>query len=392
MKKFAYANEENIFAKKEVTEGVLVYPSNNDAILAVGPATAGQETEFIDDGQIRGMRSRLSPIKGRENPGTWNFTTYVKPSGTAGTAPETDVLWECALGSKQINAGVSVVYSLSSSSNLPSFSMLRRVGHTVFFMAGCTVNVCEITVAGGDIAQIAWSGEFMKWWMAGESVLASGASPGNSTLTVRDATRFSDEKARIQIATDAGGWDEGTGSGYLITDVDYDTNVITISPNVVTGGSAGNAVKGWYPSSPVELGSPIHGALGVITIDNFNATILEAIITLTNNIKYYTDMKDGKLYPTVYGAPGYRDVNGTLRLYFYKYTTGYFYRSSEQVQDALIVPAGPVGVGGRRMQISCPQIEYKTPTISGDEEVMMELPFIAVGTTTGDDELTITFH
>ncbi|MBW2037193.1 MAG: hypothetical protein JRI41_06910, partial [Deltaproteobacteria bacterium] len=138
MRVFAKANEEILFVKKETTAGSLVYPSATDAVLAVGAATVGQETEFLDDEQIREERSRRSPIKGRTMAGEWSFTSYIKPSGTKGTPPETDVLWECGLGTKTVNPGVSVVYSLSSGT-LPSFSLVRRVGHTVFFCAGCTV-------------------------------------------------------------------------------------------------------------------------------------------------------------------------------------------------------------------------------------------------------------
>lgn len=397
MKKFALANEELLFAKKEDIEGTLIYPTDDDVVLAVGPATSNQEIEFLDDAQIRSRRSRLSQIKGRENPGAWNFTTYVKPSGTLGDPPEADVLFECALG-KRLRAGDDgydagkVEYRLDSTSNLPSFSLIRKVGHTIFFMAGCTVNVMEASVAGNEIAQVAWNGEFMKWWMAGEDTLAEALSADDDHIHVADPTRFSDEKARVQIQRDNGTWDRGADDlGYLITSTNYTTGIMGISPNIQAGGggTAGNTIKGWVPDAPSEKGSPIHGKLGVVTIDLAQAIILTSTITLTNNIKYYVDMKSSKLYPTVYGAPGFRDVNGTLALYFYKNTTGYFYRSAYQIQDALMIPAG--NVASRRMKINCPYIEYKAPVLSGDEEVMIELAFTAVGSTTGDDELTVIF-
>jgi len=389
MKKFSTANEEELFLKKETTEGTLVYPAATDKVLAVGVAATTQEAEFVEDEQIRARRSRLSPIKLRYNPGTWSFTTYVKPSGTPGTAPETDVLFECAFGKKTVDPGVSVVYEFDSSNNLPSFSFWRKVGHTVFAMAGCTVNVAEFTVTGSELAQIAWSGEFMKWAITGESKAASTVSATDTEVQVDDATRYFNTGGRILLGSDDNG-----GNGYTITNINYSTNTITFTPAAVSGCSIGDTIAAWYPTSGTELGTPASGKLGIVTIDGTNAIILSSTITLTNNIKYYTDEKNGQLYPAVYGAPGFRDVTGTITLYFYKNTTGYFYRSdyagvSPGIQDALLVPAG--AVTGKRMKLSCPQIEYKTPTISGDEEVMMELPFTAVGTSTGDDEFSVTF-
>lgn len=385
MKKFSQANEEELFVVLESTEGILAYPTSSNKILAVGAATTNQEVEFLDDEQVRAERSRRTPIKARTNPGSWSFTTYVKPSGSLGVAPEADVLLECLMGEKTVNPSTSVVYTFDSTSNLPSFSLWRKIGHTVFSMSGCTVNQGEFTIAGNEIAQIAWSGEFMRWRMAGTAYAASLVSPAAQTVTVDDATRFLGVGSRITV-----GADTKSGVGYTVSGINYATNVITISDvgGFVTGCAQGAAVAGWYPTSGTEVGDPVHGKLGACTIDGTTAIILSGKITVVNNIKYYTDEKNNVLYPTVYGAPGFRDVTGTLQLYFYRNTSSYFYRSNVQMQDALILPAG--NVAGKIMELSCPAIEYKSPTISGDEEIMLELPLTAVGNA-GDDELAITF-
>jgi hypothetical protein len=384
MNKFALANQEQVFVKKETVEGTLVYPSATNMLLAVGAASTDQENEFLEDAQIRARRSRLTPIKGRTNPGAWSLRTYIKPSGTAGTAPEADVLWECGLGKKTPDPGVKTTYSLDSTSNLPSFSMLRKVGHTVFFLAGCTVNQIELDISGGAIAESGFSGEFMKWWMAGESVLTAAAVAADPHIHVADATRFSTEKAKINIGSDTNG-----GAGYLITAVNYSTNIVSITPNVVTGANNGSAVTGWYPTSGVEVGAPVHGKIGNLTIDSTRAIILTSKITINNGIKYYTDLKNGLMYPTIYGAPGFRQVQGSIQLYFYKNMPGYFYRSDYQIQDALIIDAG--SVSGKIFEVSCPRIEYTSPKISGDTEIMMELAFNAVGSVSGDDEISVVF-
>jgi len=385
MKVISLANEEQVFVKKETTEGSLVYPSASDLVLCAGPAEVAQEVEFLEDEQIRGGRSRLSYIKGRVNPGSWSLTTYVKPSGTKGTAPEADVLFECLLGQKQVNSGVSVVYSLISTSNLPSFSLWVKKGHTVFACEGATVNSAEFTISGGEIAQIAWSGQFMRRYRAGTAKLTSEVNNGDDTCVVDNPERFSDSKIKIKIGNDDNG-----GEGYTITGINYSTKTISFSPTLQGAGeSAGATVEPWWPTSGTETGSPVHGKLGLCTIEGVNTSVMSATISITNNIKYYEDEKNGQLYPTVYEAIGFREITGTLTLLFYKGAAEYFYRADAQSQNALIVPAGQVA--GSIMEISCPQIEYRTPTLSGDEEFMIELPFIAVGTSLGDDEITVTF-
>lgn len=385
MKKFSLANEEELFVKKETTEGTLVYPVASNKILAVGAATTGQESEFLEDGQVRARRSRATPIKGRTNAGTWSFNTYVKPSGVLGTAPEADVLLECAMGKKTGGGAFPIVYAFDSTTNLPSFSLWRKVGHTVFSMAGCTVNQAEFSVAGNEIAQIAWSGEFMKWNYAGTAYLSGIAAGGDNHIHVNDATRFSGANA-IRVIVGA---DTNSGLGYLVTGINYTTNELTVSPVLATGAASLAAVAGWYPTSGTEVGQPVHGKLGLVTIDTTPAVVLSGKVTLVNNIKYYVDEKNNQLYPTIYGAPGFRDVTGSLQLYFYKNTSTYFYRSDNQIQDALILPAG--NVSGKIMELSCPRIEYKTPPISGDTEIMIELPFTAVASAAGDDEFVVTF-
>lgn len=383
MRVLATASEEILFVKKETVSGVLVHPVGSDVIRAVGVASTNQSDELLEDGQLSNRRSRLSKIKGRTNPGSWSFTTYVKPSGTLGAAPEHTVLFECLMGKKTGGGGSPVVYSFDSANVLPSFSLWRKVGHSVFGMAGCTVNQAGFSISGGNIAAISWSGEFMKWYRAGTTTLASSVGAIDTEITVTDASLFTpNTKITIGSLTNS-------GSGFLITAVNYTTNKLTISPAAGGTASAGDVVAPFLPTPTYASGTPVHGKLGIVTINDTPAVVLEANIQVTNNVKYYVDEKNGVMYPTVYGTPSFRDVNGNLRIYYYKNIPGYFYRSEYQIQDELVIPAGDVS--GKIMELSCPYIEYETPSLEGDTEVMVSIGFTAVGSSTGDDELTITF-
>lgn len=390
MKIFSLANEEKVFVKKEDPEGTLVYPvkAGSGVVLVTSASAIGAEIEFLDDEQIRGGRSKLSAIKGRTHPGEWSMNTYLKPSGVVGTPPETDVLFECLMGKKTIPS--NVVYALDSSINLPSFSLWVKKGHAVFAMEGCTVNTAEFTIAGAEIVSVAWGGNFMQWYRGGTAYAVGAVSPAASTVIVNDATRFSGEnKMKIIFDADAVVPDDNDGDGYLITNINYTTNVITFSPVAVTGCGDGKAIRGWIPPAQVPVGSPIHGKISSVEINDKAATLLSASISMTNNIKYYEDEMNGQWYATTYGTTGWRDISASLSLYFRKPATTYFYRSEYQIQDKLELYVGTVT--GKKVEFLMPKIEYRTPVLSGDEEVLMEIPILAVASAALDDEFQITF-
>lgn len=385
MKLFSLGNEEKVFIKKEAVEGVLETPTSANAVLVIAATAIGQEIEKIEDAQLRGSRSRLTPIKGRTHPGEWSLKTYCKPSGTPETPPEADVLFECLMGTKDVSGG-KVTYEFDSDTNLPSFSMWVKKGHAVFALEGCTVNQATFSVSGGEIVSIDWSGQFMIWYYAGTDELAEQATASSSTITVKDAKRFRGaNKIRINI-----GSDDNSGEGYLVTSINYSTNQLGISPVLGTTQNANALVTGWCPTESTEVGSPVHGKITTVTIGSLNATLLGAQVNVVNNIRYYEDEMNQQWYPTAYGAVGVRGVEGSMSLYFRRQVMQYFYKAEYQVSEALSILCG--NATGSKMQLYMPKIEYKTPTISGDEEIMTELGFTAVATSNLDDELKIVFE
>jgi len=380
---FAFANEEQCFIKKEVTCGTLIKPTASDAIYTVGPLEFSQEQEFLDDEQIRAGASRLSPIKGRKNPGEWSCNTYVKPSGTLGTAPEHDILFDCAMGNKTVNAGVSVVYTLEN--QLDSFSTWVKKGHTVFAFRGCAVQGAEFGVSGDTIAGVSWNGNYMEQMWAGTLQATGTYAGGEATITLptKGAERYT---ANMYIEV---GSDDNTGAGYLITDVNYNKDELTISPVLGSAQGATPTIAPWMPTASAEVGKPVHGKIGMVTVDGKDAIVLSASISLNNNVKFYIDEKNNLWTAERFGRPKLREVDGSLNMYFLKPGPSYFYRAEYQVSDALIVPAG--NVAGYIMQLSVPYAEYRTPTISGDEEFIQDVPFIGVASSSLNDEFSITF-
>lgn len=380
---FAYANEEEMFIIKEDSCGTLKKPGVSNKAYSIGPVDFNYEQEFLDDEQIRASASRLSPIKGRKMPGDWSCSTYVKPSGTKGTAPEHDVLFDCAMGAKQENPGTSVVYSLAT--QLDSFSVWIKKGHTVFALRGCTVQNFEGMVSGDAIATINWSGNFMEQLWAGTCKADGAYGGGESTINLKSGrAELYRNGMYVTIGDDTNG-----GAGYLISGLNYNQDKFTITP--VLGSDVGTdpEIAPWIPTASAEVGTPVHGKLGMVTVAGKDAVILSGNVTLANNIKYYIDEKNNVFTAERFGRPSYRDVEGTLELYYLKRGPSYFYRAEYQIANALIIPAG--NVAGYIMEMSVPYAEYRTPTISGDEEFQQTVPFIGVASASLNDEFEITF-
>jgi len=380
---FAFANEEQAFIKLETACGTLIKPTTADRVYTVGPVDFGFEQEDLEDGQIRASASRVSPKKGRKNPGDFGFTTYVKPSGTPGTAPEHDVLFQCLMGTKSIDPGVKVTYSLAN--QLDSFSLWLKKGHTAFALRGCTINSAEFSIAGEAIASIRWGGNSMETKWAGTCASPANLT-GGTTLIQLDAGGAALFCIGMYVAV---GTDTNSAAGYVITNVNYNLDRITIGTPLATPQGTGATIAPWLPAASAEVGEPVLGKLGMVTIATIDAIIKSATLSIANNIKYYIDEKNNVLTAERFGRPKMREINGSLNLYFLKRGLSYFYRSAYQIANALVIPAG--NVAGYIMELNAPYAEYKTPKISGDEELSQDLAFMALASGSGNDECSVVF-
>jgi len=382
---FAYANEEATFIIKEGTKGTLQKLTAANKVYTVGPVDFGQELEFLEDEQIRETASRFSPIKARKLVGELSFTTYVKPSGTKGTAPEADVLFECLMGSKDVNTDVSVVYSLAN--QLDSFSLWCKKGHSVFAFRGVGLEGADFGIAGEEIANIAWSGKYFEQLWAGTAT-ATGTYAASDTVinfAATEAERFCKD---MYVTV---GDDTNNDQGYKITAVNQAAKTITIEALTSNPSAAGinPTVAPWWPTASSEVGTPGHGKMGFVTIESLNAIVTRSTLNVANNLKFYEDEKNDKWTCESFVRPGRREIGGELELRFIKSGPSYFYRSEYQVSNALVIPVG--NAAGYIMEITIPYAEYETSRLASGEEVMQTIPFKAIASATMNDEMALTF-
>ncbi len=391
MSDIAIGRDVIVFAKEETTPGTAIFPAATDAIFLTGEGSFKQQRGFLPDQQRRNTLSKVAQYKARLEPGEWSFPAYIKPCGTAGTAPECGHLLKGLFGKETVVGGTSVTYELlGPDSDLPTYSIWFRLGHTVFANLGCVVNSADVTVKAGNdddsIVGITFSGNFMRQIRSGTDKLASAASAETTTITVDNARKFM-VGSIIQI-----GDDNNSGSGYEVTDVDYETNILTFTPGLVTAQAVDAIVKGYLPT-PTEVGEPVHGRLGNVTFDEdsspVNVPILQADIGINNNIKVLNEEKNDTDYPSGYIRGSEREVTLSIQAYFTRDAMARYYEIDEQLQKEIKVPAGDTA--GKRLRFEFPQVELSTAEISGGEECILTMTKLPLATSSFEDEVKLVF-
>ncbi len=117
------------------------------------------------------------------------------------------------------------------------------------------------------------------------------------------------------------GDDTNNGAGYLITAVHHAQKKLTISPQTQGNpgeGGAAPTISPWWPTGGSEVGLPVHGKMGMVTVGGENCVVLSARVTVVNNIKYYINEKNNEWTAERFGRPKMREIDGELELFFLK--------------------------------------------------------------------------
>ena len=396
----AFGRDIIVFAKKEAaaTPGTPVFPAPTDAIFLIGEPNFKQARNFIPDAQRRATFSKVERLKSRLAPGEWSLSTYIKPSGSLGVAPECGQLLEGLFGYENVEEAACVEYLLCDPDAsfpyvLPTYTLWYRLGHLVMCNAGCVVNSGDITIKAGNdddaIVGITFSGFFMKQIRTGTDALAVAAAETNDTITVDNGRKF-------MIGSIISINDKYATSGYKVTNIAG--NVLSIDPVIQTGEGAGigAVVKGYLPD-PTEVGEPVHGRLGYVTFDEetspVNTPIIAATIGINNNIKMIEDEKvvvAGVDYPNDFIRAAEREVTLSIDCYFRKDVAARWYEVDEQLEKIIKIPAGDTAAN--RLLFEFPKVQLDTPDLAGAEEVVMTMPKAVLASTNLEDEIKLVFN
>jgi hypothetical protein len=379
----ALMRAQTVIAVKETTSGTLAFPATDGsavALLATDYAGINQDAPLQDNPEIQDTRDVLDQLVDKRQPGSWSIPLLLRPGGSLGSVPQDDVLWDCFMGTKTVNAGTSVVYAQAK--NKDSFSLWVKKDHTIFFAKGCVVEQLGLALNRNGGVGLDWSGRFMWMGWAGETTADGAASESDTAITVADAKAFS-VGARIENTTDE---DDNSGEGYEVTAVDVSTETITISPAVPAGGWAdGATLKGFLPST-TTVGSPVESRDTTIDFGSESSKAINSLsLTLNDPVAFVDEITD---CPEGY-IEALRSLEASVGVYFRKADVPYFYDAYNDSTVAMTVNFGDTE--GYQLALALPYTSLSVPQVNPQAPaVMLNISCKGLGSS-GEDSMSATF-
>jgi len=397
MATIALGMDQALWVKRETTQNTAAWPAAADFVPVIGDAQFKQKPEKVDSNERVMSYSRTGRDVTGYLPGDFSFEMKVRPSGTAGTAPIGDPIYESLLGKKTVVSETSVTYDPAEVGDpVVTFSALVKDGHEVSLCTGCYISKATFPIVAetGEqaIGKTSLSGGFLRKYRAGTDMLNAeitgtvGSPITAIVLKTADAYKRYDVGAKIVVGTD-----DNDGAGYVISAITAATNTLTITGGVVTTQAANAVVKGWTPAI-TSAGVTTLGAFGLAQMAKgegayANLAITEASVEIDNGIHALYE-KDNTWFPSAI-AYGKRTVSVNLKRFFYEDGGDYEYDSVNQVAIGVKLPSG--NTAGERYRLELPNCEADSPDLSGDMERMLGLPLQALATAALDDEVSLIF-
>lgn len=117
-----------------------------------GSAFPGYKPDVKDRKTIRNTFSKRAGVRGAELNTEGSIQIELHGSGTGGTAPESDPLWECALGVKTSKTGSTTVASATSSTSFTLTSATNfAIGDAIYVVISSVNEVTWITNLAGAV-------------------------------------------------------------------------------------------------------------------------------------------------------------------------------------------------------------------------------------------------
>lgn len=354
----AKGREFGFFCVAEATKGELTFPASTDAVLAAGFPDMNQNPSYTDSEENQtDTRGIVEQFQDMTPAGSVPFKMYARPSGTPGTVPMGDAVLLSLFGKKTVNSGVSVVYSPAVEK--PSFSTWYRRGPVVYFARGCVADQGKSSAVNKGAVSLDMNVQFMEMGWCGLDSLAADAAAEATTITVSDATKFK-KGGRIYNYTQS----DSATNGYEVTDVNYDTNVLTISPGIeaVGGWTSDDTIRGYLPS-PVKIGKPIESRKTTITIGGVSRKIMSLDTTFADKIQMVDDEITESGFPEDYGEDT-RKVSGTIKGHLRPAVVSNFKQGFDGLEQAVRLVYG--NVAGYILQQDMARCRLQVPKLSNN--------------------------
>ena len=380
--KVGIAREQQVFTVTEAVRGVLAFPvSDAPIVVAAGYGEMSQQASTTNSEEIVNSRDIIGLFTDQTPAGTFSLPIYLRPAGTAGSVPMGHVLLTSLLGKQTTNTGTSVIYSPSLEKN--SFSIWMKRSHTVFFARGAVADAAKMSVQNKGGAKIELSGQFLEMGWAGRDAVKTAAAQSETTVVVYDAKKYT-KGARIYNKTKS---DIAT-NGYLISDINFATNTLTISPGVVPAGgwAVDDVIEGYLPAG-TSVGTPLESRKTTVTLGGVTKNLKSMDFSIDDKVTVLEEISPTH-FPTDY-AEGDRVIKATVNAFFRVNDLDDFYAGYNNTEKAVSILIGDTA--GSKCEISGPRVRSTVPKVSASAptlDMSFDLTFLG---TNGEDSVAIKF-
>ena len=375
------------FCKKESAAGG-AYGTDSQEVLAGADAAKVLSTsmEFTvarnDRMDSRSTRSVQERITGKQEV-SWSCESYILPAGGT-TAPDIDPLIEGAMGGA-FDASVAKTYNLTDTNALPTVHM-ARTANGVFRedLFGAYVEEMTISGSGGEEPKISFSGSAFNYALTGTGITEGTGSSATALIT-----------------------ESGNGVNFMVGSVisfnSLDDKVVTAksSDTLTIQSSSWSDAQAITPTTYTETtaGNPVNGITGSLTLNSVTLPVTAFDVTITNGIKGLSDEAFEK--GTSDFVAGYRSVKGSVsvraRKDFIKSLAQRYVQTAATADPSFSSIPIRIDMGstsGKTVVIfmDTAEIDFGAIDVPQAEEAVLNLPFTALATSSGGDEIRIAWN
>ena len=369
---YAVGVDEQFYVVKEASYGAFVVPAAANGIRII-QSTFTPSKERVPRRDKLETRSRIGRIT-RKTSVEWSGLAYHTPSGTRGTEPDSDLLWENFFGTTTVDAS-GVRYS-ELRDQTESLSLHRICDHFAESIVGAVVNAVTVSISGTEEPTLEFSGMAADYIRTGTGTLSASAASGAGTVTVTDGADLFDQNSYVEFYVGGTAYNN-SDAGYRVT-ADPTTATIAISPVLEDDIATAATIRPFFPNATVQ-GQPINCLNGSAVVDSNTLQITSGTITLTNNFTMRNDFL-GEAVAVGYSVNGYRDVDISLTGWMQTSYAKYLFKSENFAAQATTITLGTGS--GTVFVITMTYAEYNVIPIEIPEEDLVS--FTLTGKALGD--------
>ena len=378
-----YGVDAKAWAKLETTYNTATTFAATDA-FAFNELTIEPTKAFTRSAEHTGSASLQTEIAGLEG-GTWSASFYIKPSDTAGTAPDGGVSAMLTAGMGSIDDGASYVdYKLSAAA--PQYLQIAKYAGAGLFeqITGCWVETVEMTLTGNEPPTITCSGGFARYSWCYDGAVVDSVS--TTTVTLKDSSSDGYHNGKIG-GTGLNLLFSGDSTNRDLVSVDYENK--TITTGVATTATAGATISVLIPDHTL-VGTVLGGVDNTLSVDSKSLGVISATFTIATG--YHGLDREATSERATRLARGARECSGSLEFYYLDENAGIIgsglFEKTRNIQLTIGSVAGKKFVAIARAA----RLEASSIELPEADEATVTAAFVARKSAADEDEVYLGFY